>query len=1160
MHDVSELLVPDQDGFRHPFGNPKATNATSKKHFQLGLDVKNLLLQCQQRLDALEENTEPDIIKGVLEDTETAIAHSESNTSALQRFKDVEAVSDVLKESQGILSSVKADVELWRSLYSDDSPIKINNREAFINPNKGRHTPSLIAYCLALAVRVFSGGSIQVSGFVLKAIKLFGIALGTLRNGLSSDQQKAISDIPDTIVTLENHMNLGITSVPYAVCPDCHFLYKPEYTLMSSSPQYPRFCTFQTTTLSSPCGADLLQYNKPIKTFHYYSFLDWFGQFIALPEIEEYGDKFCQSIDECPVAPSTKASAKDGNFIRELKGPSGDLFIRDRGAEGRWLFKMYADFFNVEGNRIRGKTASTGLLGMMCLNLPLKMANDPAYIYIPGVIQGPQEPASKEAVHRHYLRPLVDDLVTAYVQGMRPYTTYASHSSLGIKSVPYERVFRAAIAAIIMDFKAARPFAGFLDVTSHLFCFTCKCWHKTQLGNTDYDNWDPVNDDILRQAAESWRDADKESTREAIEAVYGTRYSEFWRLPYIQLSKQLVVDPMHAWFERILQGFFRTALGLDNPKAEKVPKTSNNPKAEKVPRSSKIAFRYPFTPPPRPCSKRIQLLKELTRRMNYHSAFSVGRIHRKLTQAAETEAQRQSLSTFLKEQSQDALVFVCIDVNRLPAVRRYNKVHLVEQLMSWRHSQSFEPLVPTHIDSVALLKRVHETIKEVTTPAWVSKPPHDAGMPRAGVLKADHWRMLFEIFLPLALLSLWHTESPVAADNAKDMDGVLATSMSLVCASVIMTKNVLTPQRRHSFRQSYTRHVLGLQEHFPSFLLPSHHLAFHLLDGMERFGTLRHWWCFPFETLIGKFQRMPINHQIGNYISRSNSTCESELTIFTGQQERTMLHTFYHGSYFRRWLKRDDCPPLLKVCRDLLDKAFGFNTQVTTPETIPDEILDEYTQVPANVVDLELESPDIEFSDNDYTSKLGQICYKLSDLTVPSDLLHLFGDGDLERYSMVSAHYGFYATPRSRAIGNSYVCFKLQGYQANNWFAGQIQHIFKKDGKIKAAIRRSKELVLDTEQDPFASFWVEGFEAKMVSASFLPRLDIVDLEKIIAHTVRWEITPQIVVVLNLCRVSSFVNQAADNNLTNIRSRYYRACFCVLVSRRSVLWIYLCSSR
>ncbi|KAJ3830995.1 hypothetical protein F5878DRAFT_636450 [Lentinula raphanica] len=257
---------------------------------------------------------------------------------------------------------------------------------------------------IAWVSRVFECTAQRGATFGLKMIKIFGHSLATLggRN-LNAQQEAALASIPES----------------YAVCPDCSCTYSPSYPNGSSSPTYPSTCLEKKARSAPPCGASLLLYGKPIKVFEYYPFFDWFGKFIALPGIEEYGDRFCEAIDSHQTVPADKVSAADGRFVFEFRGADGRLFVRDRQDEGRWFFILNTDFFNVEGNRIHGKAYSTGML------------------YIPGIIQGPQEPKAEEAEHRHYLKPLIDDLLVGYTRGVRPFATHRTYGNWS----PYSRVF-----------------------------------------------------------------------------------------------------------------------------------------------------------------------------------------------------------------------------------------------------------------------------------------------------------------------------------------------------------------------------------------------------------------------------------------------------------------------------------------------------------------------------------------------------------------------------------------------------------------------------------------------------------------------------------------------------------------------------------------------
>jgi hypothetical protein len=163
-------------------------------------------------------------------------------------------------------------------------------------------------------------------------------------------------------------------------------------------------------------------------------------------------------------------------------------------------------------------------------------------------------------------------------------------------------------------------------------------------------------------------------------------------------------------------------------------------------------------------------------------------------------------------------------------------------------------------------------------------------------MKAQHWRTLFDIYIPLALLSLWQTESPIAAENAAQMGPALHTVMHLTCASIMMNKSNLTGADRERFRHSYRQHVLGLKSAFPGFELPSHHLVFHMYEFMDLFSNVRNWSCYNGERLIGKLRRIPNNHKIGTKNLVVAVTILWLNCSWIGEFEGTLLHSFHKGS------------------------------------------------------------------------------------------------------------------------------------------------------------------------------------------------------------------------------------------------------------------------
>jgi hypothetical protein len=146
-----------------------------------------------------------------------------------------------------------------------------------------------------------------------------------------------------------------------------------------------------------------------------------------------------------------------------------------------------------------------------------------------------------------------------------------------------------------MDFKAARPYSGHVDVSSHVICHVCDVWQKGNLLRTDWEHWGCADDDRLKDGSQKWTEATIPKQRLTIEKVYGARASEFHRLPYWRTSLQVVVDPMHTVYLRTHQMFWRGPLGLENPSS---PKGDQQDDEAVRPPASDISFHYPFVLPP----------------------------------------------------------------------------------------------------------------------------------------------------------------------------------------------------------------------------------------------------------------------------------------------------------------------------------------------------------------------------------------------------------------------------------------------------------------------------------------------------------------------------------------------------------------------------------
>lgn len=168
-----------------------------------------------------------------------------------------------------------------------------------------------------------------------------------------------------------------------------------------------------------------------------------------------------------------------------------------------------------------------------------------------------------------------------------------------------------------------------------------------------------------------------------------------------------------------------------------------------------------------------------------------------------------------------------------------------------------------------VLRHIRNVIRDTSIPTWLGSVPSNFGEASAGTLKADEWRTLITVYLPIALVNLWGAgTSHSSPELAARLRTVLDHTMELVSAVHIACARTMTARRAQSYRSYIVSYVGKLKEvHSTSSLRPNHHAAFHIYDYLLLFGPAHSWWCFPFERLIGILQRLPVNHKFGRSLS-----------------------------------------------------------------------------------------------------------------------------------------------------------------------------------------------------------------------------------------------------------------------------------------------------
>ena len=376
-----------------------------------------------------------------------------------------------------------------------------------------------------------------------------------------------------------------------------------------------------------------------------------------------------------------------------------------------------------------------------------------------------------------------------------------------------------------------------------------------------------------------------------------------------------------------------------------------------------------------------------------------------------------------------------------------------------------------------VFKTFHDVIRNTITPSWVGSVPHNFGEASAGTPKADEWRTIFTIHLPLCLILLSGTPGNQNAGHHQALDH----TMQLVCAVILACARITNVDRMRRYRECLQAYISQLPILYPKLRCESiHHMAFHIYDFLELFGPVHSWWSFPFERLIGQLQRLPTNHRFGSYrFMRSNSIVL--INSLTGQLEGTIHQAFLRAANLKRWLARaainSDC---IRRCKALFDKIYGERSNNSHQE-----------------------QSDLADEDSSRENK-----------ATPDEI----------RAFVTSPHVALHARLRFKGVvyarasthlGNSLVLFYPGGDIYSTLVPGSIQHIYTVGGKTFFAVRQYHR-PSSIETDPFAQ-WPE-FRAQTWSTNGdADTLEEVHVPWVHSHFAQLAISDKDVVVLDLNR-------------------------------------------
>ncbi|EGG02555.1 uncharacterized protein MELLADRAFT_91315 [Melampsora larici-populina 98AG31] len=200
-----------------------------------------------------------------------------------------------------------------------------------------------------------------------------------------------------------------------------------------------------------------------------------------------------------------------------------------------------------------------------------------------------------------------------------------------------------------------------------------------------------------------------------------------------------------------------------------------------------------------------------------------------------------------------------------------------------------------------MLAKINGILKRICMPTWIRRAIPCLGKASFGKLKADEWRTLMTLQLPLILVPMWSSTTHDTQFNSS----LLKNFAHLVSLTNLALKRSMTSQRIEQFQnhtRCYLESSLVLFPHCS--LATNHHIVSHLAECLKKFGPVRSWWSYPFERLMRRVLLSNHNNHVG------------ELEI-------TFMKTFGRAGNLSALLKEGEFPsevqPYLPQLRSLLD-------------------------------------------------------------------------------------------------------------------------------------------------------------------------------------------------------------------------------------------------
>jgi hypothetical protein len=398
------------------------------------------------------------------------------------------------------------------------------------------------------------------------------------------------------------------------------------------------------------------------------------------------------------------------------------------------------------------------------MNFPadLRMRSD--LMFFAGMTPGPHEPDFLEIAN------ILEHIVPVF-------NKFLMEGRL-IKTFKYPdgKIYRGGIGPKMGDRPAISKMTGGLGASAKYFCSWCWCTqeHRDSLDLAAFQGPLARTNAQVKDTVTNWRNAKTNKARSEIEKTTGIRWTPIHDLPSHRGVDDVVLGYMHNGLEGVAQDVLRDLYKIGERSAtivafkkeqaqiqaarlaavERRQKAAaavpQDPSTSHVPSDSEQSGRSGATP-----------LPSDSEQSSYNSTANSAVYTTEAESETSGNASHGSQATVLG--NQDARTHVAAlqdnDVPGTAAVSSY-----------YKHLKAF-----SHVE----IGIIHQAIRTIPLPTWVTRPPVNLGEASHGKLKAKDYQTLFSVIFPLILFEIWAArpqDSDFGGEDFSEVDDPAASA------------------------------------------------------------------------------------------------------------------------------------------------------------------------------------------------------------------------------------------------------------------------------------------------------------------------------------------------------------------------------------------------